>query len=321
MSISMNYSGAKDALAMKDVFAKTLKELCEIDQEVVYLDADLMNSMGTLKFARENPDKAFNVGVAEANMIGIAAGLSAQGFKPYVHTFGPFASRRCYDQVFLSVGYAQNSVKIIGSDAGVTAAYNGGTHMPFEDVALYRAIPGATVIDVTDAVMFNKVLHLVKDVSGVVYIRTSRKDMTTVYGESSVFELDKAVELVLGKDVTILASGIMVVEALEAAKKLKEQGIEATVANIFTIKPLDEEYVVECAKRTDAIVTAENHNVIGGLGSAVADCLARKHPTILEMVGVNDEFGEVGPQDYLQERFKLTAEEIVRKAKAAVGRK
>lgn len=314
MAATMQYTGEYDALAMKDVFSRTIAELCVSDPDVIYLDADLMNSMGTLQFARDNPTKAIDVGVAEANMVGIAAGLSVQGFKPYVHSFGPFASRRCYDQAFLSVGYARTSVKIIGSDAGVTAAYNGGTHMPFEDVALYRAVPGSTVIDVTDAAMLSGVLRLVKDRPGVVYIRTSRKNMVRVYGAGSSFEIGKAVELLPGSDVTILASGIMVTEALKAAELLRGEGISAAVANMFTIKPLDEEYVIAAAKKTGAIVTAENHNVIGGLGSAVADCLALRHPTPMRMVGVNDEFGEVGPQDYLQERFRLTAEEIVRKA-------
>ena len=254
-------------------------------------------------------------------MIGLAAGLSASGLKPLVHSFGSFASRRCFDQAFLSVGYAKNNVLIIGSDAGVTAAYNGGTHMPFEDVALYRTVSGATVIDITDSVMLDNLLPKLLDLSGLKYVRFGRKEAIGVYAENSEFDVGKSALVREGGDVTLFASGIMVSEALKAAEVLQTQGISATILDMYSIKPLDEKAVITYAKKTGAAITAENHNIIGGLGSAVADVLIKNYPVPLEMVGVQDEFGEVGPQDYLQIRFGLTAENIVKKVERVLSRR
>ena len=320
MLINLAYSHQKEQRAMKDAFSAAIERLGE-EPDFVYLDADLMSAIGTKKWASGHPDKAYNVGVSEANMMGVAAGLSAAGLRPLVHTFGPFASRRCFDQVFLSIGYAKNEVMVIGSDPGVTAAFNGGTHMPFEDVALYRAIPQATIVDFTDSVMMDNLLPGLWRHPGLKYARFGRKEAISVYGAGSDFEIGRAVVLREGSDVAIMACGIMVAEALRAAEVLAGDGIRAAVLDLFTIKPLDEAAVVDWARRTGAIVTAENHNVIGGLGSAVADTLARTWPCPVEMVGVQDQFGEVGPQDYLQERFALTAEEIVRKSRAVLARK
>ena len=283
------YDGSMDPRLCKSVLGETIPALAAEDPDFVYLDADLMNCIGTAKWAAANPDRAINCGIAEANMIGVACGLAAAGFKPMVHTFGPFASRRCYDQLFLSAGYAKNDITIIGTDPGVTAAMNGGTHMPFEDMALYRAIPGATVIDVTDPTMLISVLRQSKDLPGVKYIRVGRKSYAR--------------------------------EAMQAAKTLEEEGISAAVVDCFTVKPLDEEAVLAWAGKTGAVVTAENHNRIGGLTSAVSELLARRCPTPLEAVAVEDCFGEVGPQGYLQQRFGLTAEHVTRAAREAVKRK
>ena len=207
--IELVYAGQQDDIAIKDAFPMVLKELFDQDPDVIYFDADLMNSMGTYKLAKERPDRCIDCGIQEANMVGVAAGASALGKKPYVHTFGPFAGRRCYDQVFISVGYANNNVRIIGSDAGVTAAYNGGTHMPFEDIALYRAIPEAMIIDVTDRIQFRAALLQTKDRDGVTYIRCPRKDCKRVYGENTTFTLGKANVLREGTDCVIVACGIM----------------------------------------------------------------------------------------------------------------
>ena len=254
-------------------------------------------------------------------MIGVACGLASVGFKPIVHTFGPFASRRCYDQAFLSGGYAKNDITIIGTDPGVTAALNGGTHMPFEDVALYRALPGATVIDVTDPTMLISVLRQCVNRPGVKYIRVGRKQYARVYEDGSELPIGKAVTLREGGDVAIFAAGIMVHEALQAAKTLEQQGIQASVLDMFSIKPLDEEAVVEYARKTGAVVVAENHSRNGGLYDAVTQVLAERCPTPACCVAVEDEFGEVGPQSYLQKRFGLTAEHIVRQVLAVLGRK
>ena len=310
-----------DRIEIKEVFAGILEEMMNQDETVVYLDADLMNSFGTGGLKKKFPGRALDMGVQEANMVGVAAGLSAVGKKPYLHTFGPFASRRVYDQVFLSGGYAGNSMVIVGSDPGVTAAYNGGTHMPFEDVALYRAIPGSIIFDITDTAQFSAVVKEVKDKDGVIYIRTPRKGTNKVYDKGESFKIGEAKVLKEGKDAVIIASGIMVSEALQAAAVLDVKGVSAAVIDPVTIKPLDTECILKWAKKTAAVVTAENCNVNGGLGDAVASLLTENAPTPMERVAVNDEFGEVGTVDYLQERFGLTASEIEKKVLKAVERK
>ena len=311
------YNGEMDTRLFKNVLGQTISELLSEDENVVHLDADLMGCIGTAKLPKET-NRAINCGIAEANMVGIACGMSAVGFKPIVHTFGPFASRRCYDQVFLSGGYAGNSITVIGTDPGVTATFNGGTHMPFEDVALYRALPGATIVDITDVPMLVDFLRQAKDLPGVKYIRVGRKASAQVYEEGSHFELGKGNVLREGRDAAVIACGIMVHEAMKAAQILSQDGIEAAVIDIFTIKPLDEALVKAYARKTGAIVTAENHNKIGGLYSAVKDVLDGEAKT--GYVAVEDKFGEVGPQDYLQERFGLTAEHIVNTVKETLKR-
>ena len=315
------YDGSMDPRPCKTILGETIPALAAEDPDVIYLDADLMNCIGTAKWAAANPDRAINCGIAEANMIGVAAGLASAGFKPIVHTFGPFASRRCYDQIFLSGGYAKNDITVIGSDPGVTAALNGGTHMPFEDVALYRALPGSTVIDVTDPTMLISVLRQCKDLPGVKYIRVGRKSYARVYEDGSELPIGKAVTLREGTDPVIFACGIMVHEALQAAAALEKEGISAAVLDLFTIKPLDAEAVASWAEKTGAVVVAENHNRYGGLCSAVSEVLAERCPTPAAFVAVEDEFGEVGPQGYLQERFGLTAAHIEEAARSVLKRK
>ncbi len=315
------YDGSMDPRLCKAVLGETIPAMAAEDPDLIYLDADLMNCIGTAKWAAANPDRAVNCGIAEANMIGVAAGLASAGFKPIVHTFGPFASRRCYDQLFLSAGYAKNDITVIGTDPGVTATLNGGTHMPFEDVALYRALPGSTIIDVTDPAMLISVLHQCKDRPGVKYIRVGRKSYARVYEDGSELPIGKAVTLREGTDLVIFACGIMVHEALQAAAALEKEGISAAVLDMFTIKPLDVEAVVAWAEKTGAVVVAENHNRFGGLCSAVSEVLAERCPTPAAFVAVEDQFGEVGPQAYLQERFGLTAAHIEEAARSVLKRK
>lgn len=321
MSIKLAKKNIKEDIMMRDAYCKTLMELAEKDERIVALDADLMNSMGMLPFMKAYPERTFNCGVQECDMIGIAAGLSATGKVPYAHSFGPFATRRCFDQVFISAAYAKLNVRIIGSDPGVTAAYNGGTHMPFEDIGIMRNIPTMTVIEPTDAVMLKDVIGQLANLYGVYYIRLMRKNAVKIYDEGSTFEIGKGIELRDGKGVSIIASGILVAEALEAANILKEEGISARVVNIFTIKPIDRDLIEKCARETGAIVTAENHNIINGLGSAVAEVLAETVPVPMERIGCQDEFGEVGPENYLKERFEMTAADIVKKVKRVIQRK
>lgn len=312
------YTGTPDTRLYKEVLGKTIGQLLDENPQVCYLDADLMSCIGTAKLPASH-DRAINCGIAEANMIGVACGLSSAGFKPICHTFGPFASRRCFDQLFLSGGYAGNDLTVIGSDPGITAAFNGGTHMPFEDVALYRTIPGAVIVDVTDVTMLEKFLYLAQETPGIKYLRVGRKGSYPIYSEDTAFEIGKGFVLREGKDVTIIASGIMVHEALAAAQTLAAEGIEAAVIDPFTIKPLDEELIRRYAALTGAVVTAENHNRIGGLYSAVKELLGTE--AVTGYVAVEDIYGEVGPQDYLRERFDLTDSHIVRVVKETLAKK
>ncbi len=306
---------------MREAYCNTLIDMATENENIVVLDADLVSSSGMKPFFRQFPDSAINVGIAEANMIGIAAGLSVVGKIPFAHSFGCFATRKTCDQVMISAAYAKLNVKILGSDPGVTAAYNGGTHMPFEDMGVMRSIPEITLIELTDPVMVMDIIRQVADSYGVHYIRMPRKNVTAVYEDGSSFEIGKGNVLREGKDVTIIASGILVAEALKAAEVLKNDRISARVVDMFTWKPIDTELVEKCAKETKAIVTAENHNIFGGLGSAVSEAVVKTHPVPVEMVGVKDRFGQVGTEDYLREEYGLTAKEIVEAAKRAVSRK
>lgn len=321
MKYILNGTHQKDSRMVRDGFKAGLTQIMREDKDVCYLDADLMSCLGTGSLANEFGDRVINCGIAEANMVGVAAGMANVGKKPYVHSFGPFASRRCMDQAFMSVAYAKLSVKIFGSDPGVTAAFNGGTHMPFEDMAVMMSIPNAVVIDPTDHDMVEDIVKKIKDIDDrLVYVRLVRKGSTRVYDYSDV-EIGKGITLKEGTDLTLIASGILVDEALKAHEILAEEGISARVVDMFTWKPIDKELIDTCAKETGAIVTCENHNTLCGLGSAVSKVLAETTPVPMEFVGVHDEFGQVGSDAFLREEYKLTADEIVKNAKKVLARK
>ena len=306
---------------MRDAYCKTLMELAEERPEIVVLDADLVSSSGMKPFFKAFPDRAIQCGIAEANMIGVAAGLSLTGKIPYCHSFGPFASRRVCDQIFISAAYAKLNVRITGSDPGVTAAYNGGTHMPFEDMAVLRAIPEITLLEPCDPVALADLTRQLADAYGVFYTRMARKNAVAIYEPGSTFTIGKGNVLLDGEDVTIIASGIMVAEALEAAKALSIENIHARVVDMFTWKPVDLDLVARCGAETGAIVTAENHNVYGGLGSAVAEAAAKTVPVPMEMVGTDDRFGQVGTEAFLRAEYRLNAAHITEAARKAVSRK
>ncbi len=306
---------------MRTVFAEVMEEIAEEDERVIYLDCDLMNSIGMAKYWKDHPDKAINCGIQEANMIGAAAGMSATGLIPFTHTFGPFATRRVMDQVFVSAAYAKLNVKMIGSDPGITATLNGGTHMPLEDMGMMRCVPGITIVEPTDSIMLADVMRKAKDTYGVFYIRLSRKKADKVFKDGSTFEIGKAAKIRDGKDATIIATGICVAEAVKAAEMLETEGISAAVLNMFTLKPIDKDAVIEAAKTTGAVVTAENHNIINGLGSAVAEVIAENVYCPLERVGAKDRFGEVGDMDYLKKALEMTAEDIAGAVRKAIDRK
>lgn len=324
MSYTLIGKHEKDPRNSRDGYVDAMMELMAKDPSVMHVDCDLYNCINTGKLEKEFPNQTFNAGIAEANAMGVAAGLTATGKKVWMHSFGCFSSRRAYDQAFMSAAYAKLGVKVLGSDPGVCAAYNGGTHMPFEDCALYMAIPNSIVIDTVD---YNQVKALTKKLTEVKeqisYMRMIRKGHIQVYGDGSDFEIGKGVTLKESdKDVvTVIASGIMVDEALKAYEALQAEGISIRVIDMFTWKPIDEDLIVKAAKETGAIVTAENHNCAEGLGCAVARVLAAKCPTPVEMVGVHDQFGQVGAQSFLQEAYKLTSEEIINKVKAVIARK
>lgn len=311
----------KDTVMLRDTFCQTLVDMAAKDERIVALDADLMSSSGMKPFMKAYPDRFINCGIAESNMVGVAAGLATLGYVPFAHSFGTFITRRVCDQVFMSCAYAKLPVKLVGTDPGVCAAYNGGTHMPLEDMAVLRAIPEIVLVEPTDAVQLKNLLPQIVNSDKTFYIRLLRKFAVSVFAEGSEFEIGKGVTLREGTDVTLFCSGIMVEAALEAAGILAEAGISARVVNLFTWKPLDAELVGRCAAETGAVVTCENHNVAGGLGSAVAESLVKHNPVPVEMIGTQDHFGEVGSEDYLRGRFHLTAVDIAAAAKRAVSRK
>lgn len=308
---------ATPAKEMRAVYAETLVELGAKNKDIVLLEADLMKASGTGPFQAAYPERTFDVGVAEANMVGVAAGLSAEGKVPFAATFGCFATRRVFDQFFVSCAYARLNVKLVGTDPGVSAAFNGGTHMPFEDLALMRAVPGIAVLEPSDAASLRGLVAAAAERKGSVYMRLHRKAVPDLYPAGEKFEIGKAKLLREGKHVAIVALGsIMVNEALKAAELLAREGIEASVVDALSVKPLDAELVLREARKCGAVVTAENHQASGGLGSAVAELLAETGAARLARIGVKDEFGEVGTQDYLQDRFGLRAANIAEAAKA-----
>jgi len=310
-----------DKVAMRDAYCDALIALAESDSRILAIEADVAQSMGTARFAKQFPDRSINCGIQEANAVSMASGLAIKGFVPFFHSFGIFATRRVFDQAFLSCGYARAGIKIIGGDAGVTAAANGGTHMPLEDMALMRSIPDATVLEPADTVATRALLPQIAKTEGVCYMRSCRKQVAKVYTDDAQFRIGRANILRDGKDAAVFACGIMVDEALTAAEALEHEGISVRVVDCFTIKPLDYDCLHESAAATGAIVTAENHSVTGALGSAVAEYLSENIPVPLERIGVKDSYGEVGDMRWLMKRFNLTSESISEAVKKAIARK
>lgn len=306
---------------LRETYVDLLIEQAAKDERIVLLEADLSKAAGTGRFKEAYPDRLINVGIAEANMVGVAAGMSAMGKIPFTHTFTAFATRRCCDQVTLSVAYAGLNVKLMGSDPGVTAELNGGTHMSMEDISIMRNIPGMTIYEPVDSAQLKKIFPQIVAAPGPVYIRLLRRNAVEIFNDSQEFTLGKGTMIKEGSDVTILCSGIMAAESIKAAEMLKNDGIDAEIINIHTIKPLDVQMVAKSAKKTGAVVTAENHSVIGGLGSAVSEALSESYPVPVRRVGINDHFGEVGLTDFLMEKYGLTAAHIVEEAKMAIAMK
>ncbi len=298
-------------MEMRQLFARELENAMNQNENIVLLNADLAKPNGFGSFSEKFPNRAINVGIAEQNMASVAAGMSSYGFIPFICTFTPFATRRICDQIAISICYAKQNVKIIGSDPGISAEYNGGTHMSFEDIGVLRSIPNMVIFEPVDNNQLKNILPQIIDYKGPVYIRMFRKSTPDIFKEDEKFNLFSAKTIKEGTDVSIFCSGIMVAEALEANKILEEKGINAEIINIHTIKPIDEESVINSVHKTGAVVTVENHNIMGGLRSAVAEVLSENCPAPLRSVGIRDSFGQVGKMSYLKETYNMTAQDIV----------
>ncbi|WP_338356836.1 transketolase family protein [Yeosuana marina] len=312
------YTEKKDT---RSGFGAGLAELGRTNPNVVALCADLTPSLKMGEFIKENPDRFFQIGIAEANMMGIAAGLTIGGKIPFTGTFANFSTGRVYDQIRQSIAYSGKNVKICASHAGLTLGEDGATHQILEDIGLMKMLPGMVVINPCDYNQTKAATVAIADYEGPVYLRFGRPSVPIFTPEDQTFEIGKAIKLTEGTDVTIVATGHLVWEALEASKVLFEKGISAEVINIHTIKPLDETAILESVSKTGCIVTAEEHNVLGGLGESVARILALNNPTPQEFVGTNDTFGESGTPAQLMDKYELNSAAIVLKAENVIKRK
>lgn len=307
--------------AIRDAYGETLVKLGKDNDNIVVLDADVAGSTKSGLFGKAYPERFFNVGIAEAGMVAMAGGLSTTGKIPFVNTFATFMMLRGADPIRSNICYGNLNVKLAGAYAGLSDAYDGATHHALEDISFMRSMPNMTVISVCDPIETEKAIAAAIEVNGPVYLRLSRAEMPYIFDNDYNFEIGKGVILKEGKDVTIIATGYMVHKALEARELLKEHNIEARVVNIHTIKPIDQDLIIQCAKETGAIVTAEEHNIHGGLGSAVAEVLAAYIPVPLEFVAVQDSFTESGDYEQLLNKYELQAKHIVQRAKKAMKRK
>lgn len=296
-------------IATREAYGQALAELGEEIREIVVLDADLSKSTKTSVFAKKFPDRFFNIGIAEQNLMGTAAGFATCGKIPFASTFAIFAAGRAFEQIRNSICYPNLNVKIAATHAGITVGEDGATHQSVEDMALMRAIPHMVVINPADAEEAKQAVRAAALHKGPVYLRFGRHPVETIFDNNYRFEIGKGVILREGKDVAIIATGVMVGESLKAAETLSKKGIEAMVVNISTLKPIDKEVIVKAAE-CGAIVTAEEHNIIGGLGSAVAEVLAETRPTIMKRIGIADEFGQSGNPDELLKLYHLTSDDI-----------
>lgn len=311
-----------DKIATRDAYGKTLLELGEKNKNVVVLDADLAKATKTAEFSKNYSERFFDMGIAESDMMSTAAGLATCGKIPFASTFAIFATGRAYDQVRNAICYPKLNVKIAATHAGITVGEDGATHQALEDMTLMRVIPNMVVLNPADAVEARAAVLAAAEYYGPVYIRLGRLAVPVIHDQNNFkFEIGKSITLRDGKDVTIIATGIMVSKAMEAADKLKAEGIEARVIDMHTIKPLDNEAVIKAAKETGALITAEEHSIVGGLGSAVAEVISEESPVRMKRVGVNDVFGQSGNPDELMELYGLTVDRLINEAKEIVAKK
>jgi transketolase len=301
-------------IATREAYGEALKELA-VNRNIVVLDADLAKATKSIEFKKVAPDRFFDMGISEGDMIGTAAGLATCGKIPFATTFAMFAAGRAFEQIRNSVAYPKLNVKVAVTHAGVTVGEDGGSHQAIEDISLMRSIPNMVVLNPSDAVEAKKAVYAAAEYYGPVYIRLGRAATPVIHDENYEFKIGKGEVLREGKDVLIIATGIMVAKALEAAETLSKDNIEATVVNIASIKPLDTELIVSLAKNIGKVITAEEHSIIGGLGSAVAEVLSEEYPAKLKRIGIKDVFGQSGTPDLLLKHYGLTPEAIVEAAK------
>ena len=299
--------------ATRQSYGEALLDLGKENKDVVVLDADLATATKTNLFAKEFPDRFFDMGIAEANMIGTAAGFATCGKIPYASTFAVFAAGRAYDQIRNSVCYPNLNVKICATHSGITVGEDGATHQMLEDISMMRTLPNMTVISTSDDAQTKWAVKEISKIKGPVYLRLARMKTSQIYDENDKFEIGKAIQIGDGTDATVFATGITVEQALIAKEKLKEKGIDIRVVDIHTIKPIDKEMIVKCAKETKKLISIEDHSIIGGLGSAISEVLTEKYPAKLERLGINDTYGKSGKAEELLKYFHITAEDIVSK--------
>ena len=301
----------EEKIATRQSYGEALLKLGQKNENVVVLDADLSSATKTNLFSKKYPERFFDIGIAEGNMIGTAAGLATCGKIPYASTFAMFAAGRSYDQIRNSVCYPNLNVKICATHAGITVGEDGATHQMIEDISLMRTIPNMTVISTSDDVQTKWAVEEISKLNGPVYLRLSRLATPIIYEEHQKFEIGKAIQLGNGIDGTVFATGVTVSEAIKAQEELSKIGIEIRVIDIHTIKPIDEETIIKCAKETKKLISIEDHNIIGGLGSTIAEVLTEKYPTKLIRMGINDTFGKSGKAEELMKYFKITAKDII----------
>ena len=308
-------------LAQRSYYGKALAELAKTRKDVVVLDADLAGSTKTSEFEKAAPERFVEVGIAEQNMIGVASGLAASGKTVFASTFAVFATGRCWEQIRLAVAYPKQNVKIVSTHCGISVGEDGASHQGLEDIAIMRAIPNMVVISPADAYEAYAATMAIADYKGPVYMRLGRADFPIITEEGAKFEIGKAKVLKEGKDVTLIGTGQMVSACLDAAKELESKGISAEVINVSTIKPLDTDCIRKSVSKTGCAVTAEEHSIIGGLGSAVSEFLSEEYPVPVTRVGTKDTFGESGKAELLMEKYGLTAKDIVAAAQNAISKK
>lgn len=308
-------------IATREAYGKALVKLGQMNDNVVVLDADLSKSTKTNDFYKTFPDRFFNMGIAEQNLIGAACGFAAAGKIPFASSFAMFATGRAFEVIRNSACYPKLNVKVCATHAGITVGEDGATHQSVEDIAIMRSIPNMTVMVPADGVEAEQMIFEAAKVYGPMYVRLGRSAVPTIFDENYKFEIGKGTIVREGNDLTIIACGIMVNEAIIASEALKSEGINARVINMSTIKPIDKELIITAAKETGAIVTAEEHSILGGLGSAVSEVVTEECPVVVKKVGINDTFGESGTPAELLKKYGLTSDDIVKAAKEAIAKK